>query len=392
MFTVAVLASLLWSAIAGFDAPAAAADIVIDGKFDTATEEILIPVTIGGHAFWCSPDTAFSALITLDKARAVAAGLSPSPGISTPDGNPPAAGDQSATATVVVGGVDLSSQSIILRRSPEEAPDMDCVMGVALLRRFVVEFDYVKARLILHDRESYRPPPGSESVPLLFRANPRVAYADIGMMLPDGSKMSLRVVPDTGAAFYSAVLVGDAMARVRPKVPTARAVTYADPRAGRVNQIVAARPRAISVGPFTVTDPVIAFVDGSLGGGGELADGLLGAGFFRRFAVSFDFDGRAMYLRPNEHLSEPHLFDASGAGFIRRNGRHVVYAVIEDSPAAMADIRAGDVLREIDDRAAGELTPVQLKNLLSADGAERRLVLERDGRILRVVLRLRRRV
>jgi hypothetical protein len=97
MFRVAVLASLLWSTIAGFAAPAAAADIVIDGTFDTATEEILI----------------------------------------------------------------------------EEAPDMDCVIGLALLRRFVVEFDYVKARLILHDRESYRPPPSSEAVPLLFRANPR---------------------------------------------------------------------------------------------------------------------------------------------------------------------------------------------------------------------------
>jgi S1-C subfamily serine protease len=36
--------------------------------------------------------------------------------------------------------------------------------------------------------------------------------------------------------------------------------------------------------------------------------------------------------------------------------------VIEDSVAAMAGIRAGDVLLEIDDRAASDLTPIQLLN------------------------------
>jgi S1-C subfamily serine protease len=66
--------------------------------------------------------------------------------------------------------------------------------------------------------------------------------------------------------------------------------------------------------------------------------------------------------------------------------------VIEDSPAAAAGIRAGDVLVSVDDRLAGELTPVQLRNLLSVDGATRRLSLERDGRAIQVVLRLRARI
>ena len=47
-------------------------------------------------------------------------------------------------------------------------------------------------------------------------------------------------------------------------------------------------------GPFTVNEPVIAFVQGSLGSGGAIADGVLGSGFLRRFSVAFDFDGRAL--------------------------------------------------------------------------------------------------
>jgi hypothetical protein len=365
------------------------ADIVIDGKFDTATEHVLIPVTIGDRPFWCSPDSGFSALIALDQSKAVAAGLSVSPGIQTPDGNAPARGDNSTVTTVVVGGVRFPNQPVILRRLAEEAPDMDCIMGVALLRQFVVEFEHLKPQVILHNRSSYRPAPGTEAVPLVFRSNPRVPYVDINMTLPDGSRLPFRVLPDTGTAFYGAVLVGDAMSRVQSKLPSARVVIYGDPR---LIQLFAARPHAITVGPFSISDPVIAFVQGSLGAGGEIADGTLGSGFFRRFTVAFDFDGRTMYLKPNERVSQPHVFDASGVAFIRRDGRHVVHGVIEDSPAAAAGIRVGDVLVSVDDRLAGELTPVQLRNLLSVDGATRRLSLERDGRAIQVVLRLRARI
>ncbi len=365
------------------------AGTVIEAKFDSATEHVLIPVTMGGHVFWCNPDTGFSALIALDQAKAVAAGLSVSPGIPTPDGNPPARGDNSTTTTVSVGGATFSNHPVILRRFFDEAPDMDCIIGVALLRRFVVEFDYMTPRLILHERATYRPPPGTEVVPLLFRTNPSVPYVDILMTLPDGSGQPLQVVPDTGASFYGAVLVGTAMARAQSQLTSVRATAYSDPR---IAQLLAARPRAITVGAFTISQPVIAFVEGSLGSGGAIADGALGSGVFRRFSVAFDFDGRKMYLKPNERFSQPHLFDASGVGFILRGGRHVVYQVISDSVAAEAGVRVGDVLVTLDDRAAGDLTSSQLRTLLSVDGAVRRLALERDGQAVALVLALKKRI
>jgi hypothetical protein len=393
MSRVATLASMLvLSAVASqvaraqIDPPGV---VVVEAKFDTATEHVLIPVTIGDHVFWCNPDTGFSALIALDQAKAVAAGLPVSPGIPTPDGNPPPPGDTSTTATVTVGGVTFSNHPIILRRFFDEAPDMDCIIGVALLRRFVVEFDYMTPRLILHERAMYRPPPGTEIVPLLFRANPNVPYVDIQMMLPDGSRQPLHVVPDTGASYYGAVLVGAAMARAQSQLASARAITYPD---SRITQLLAARPRGIIVGPFTISDPVIAFVEGSLGGGGAIADGALGSGFFRKFTVGFDFDDGKMYLKPNERFSRPHVFDASGAGFILRKGKHVVHQVIPDSVAAKAGIRVGDVLLELDGRAASDLTSSQLRTLLSVDGAVRRLAVERDGRTIPLVLALEKRI
>jgi PDZ domain-containing protein len=362
---------------------------VIEGKFDTATEQVLIPVTIGGHAFWCNPDSAWSAPIALDETKAIAAGIAVAPPVATPDGNPARQGDHSATATVAVGGITFADQSIILRHFPEEAPDMDCAMGIAWLRPFIVEVEHMTPRLILHDRASYRPPAGTDAIPLLFRTNPRVPYIDIAVTIADGSTYPLRVVPDTGAAFYGAVVVGDAAARLKTAARTAPAITYAD---SRINQILAARSSVITVGRFAVSNLVVAVIDGDLGSDGSIADGLLGSGFLRRFSLAFDFEGRTLHLTPNERLSQSHPFDASGIGFIRRDGRHVVYGVIPRTPAADAGIQAGDVLLQIDDRAAGDLTPLQLRTLLSADGIARRLVLERDGRMITLLLMLKKRI
>jgi hypothetical protein len=365
--------------------------IVIQGKFDTATEHVLIPVGIGGHEFWCNPDSGFSALIALDQTKAVAAGLTVAPGIRTPDGNAPSPGDSSTNATVAVGSVTFPNQPIILRRFPEEAPDMDCIMGVALLRRFVVEFDHMTPRLILYERGTYRPSAGTETVPLLFRTNLNVPYLDVQITLPNGSRLPLRMVPDTGAAFYAAALVGSAVGRVELQLRSAPAITYQDPQADRVTRLVAARPSAITVGPFTVREPVIAFVRGTLGGGG-IADGVLGSGFLRRFTVGFDFDGRVMYLRPNSRLAQPQSFDASGVGFIRRGGRHVVYEVIADSPASEAGVRVGDVLLEIDGRTATPLTAIEIRELLTAAGTTRRLLIQREEHTVTILLALTRRI
>jgi PDZ domain len=362
--------------------------IVIPAKFDTATEHVLVPVRIGEREFWCNPDTGFSALVALDHTRALAAGLTIAPGIPTPDGHPPPVGDSSTTAAVVIGGVEFPAHPIILRKLPEEAPDMDCIIGVALLRRFVVEFDHVAPRLVLHDRATYRPRDGADSIPLLFRTNPSVPYVAIQLELTDTSPMALRVIPDTGAAFYGAALVGDASARVQAQLPTVPALTHTD---SRVTKLFAARPAAIRVGKSVVERPVIALVQGSLGGG-AIADGLLGSGFFRKFTAAFDFDGRMLYLTPNDRLKQPHLLECTGIGFIRRSGRHVVIQVLADSIGAAAGVRVGDALLEIDGRAASTLNPIQLRDLLSVDGAARRLLLERDGQRIALEIQLKLRV
>jgi hypothetical protein len=342
---------------------------------------LLIPVTVAGHRFWCSPDTGYSALVTLDPDKATAAGLLGAPG------NGASPRDARISADLIVGGVTFPNQAISLRRFAENADqEMDCIFGVALLHQFVVEFDYVRPALTLYDPSGFQPSPGTERVPLIFYTNPRVPFVDISMTFGAGPPESLRVVPDTGTSFYSGLVVGGAVERVSSRAQkTAVAITYPDPEPGRILQVVAARPTAVTVGPFSIKAPVIAFISGNVGNGG-IADGTLGEGFFKRFTVAFDFDGHAMYLRPNSRLGESSPFDASGIGFVRRDGRHVVFTVLADSPGSKAGVQIGDVLTEVDGKQAATLTSVEVRNLFSVRARARRVVLERNGH--RVNLRL----
>jgi hypothetical protein len=264
---------------------------------------------------------------------------------------------------------------------------MDCIVGVGLLRGFVVEFDHVEPVVRLYERGSYRPPPTARELPLVFRTNPNVPFVDVEVVFTDGTRQAARVLADTGATYYSAVLVSAFVENVRARIPvTARPANRSQSTGGQI-QLVATRPLAISVGPFSVSQPVVALLQTDLGSGG-IDDGLLGLGFWRRFTVGFDFEGHRLYLTPNRDFDRRQTFDASGVGFRRRDGDYRVDIVLPDTPASRPGLREGDMLVTIDGRAARDLTPVQLRELLSRPGAVCDLRLDRGGVPVHVELRL----
>jgi predicted aspartyl protease len=324
----------------------AAAPVTLPTRVDPSTNQLLIGVEAKGTRLWCSLDTGFSALISLDRAKARRAGISESAAPPTPDGNRPFNGDGSAKVTLQVGPITMRDQPVIIRELSTNAPDMDCVMGAALLRTHVIEFDYEAPRVRLHTAAGFTAPPGAATVPLIFRTNPSVPFVSVHVDLADGSSRDLQTVVDTGTTFYALAVAPPAATWMREHSVTAPIPGQAE-TAGGVLQLVAARPRTVKVGPFGVTEPLIALVGGGLRG---VDDGLLGVGFLRRFTVWMDFNGRAMYLAPNRNLKAPHLFDASGLSLKRVADGYEVNAVLPGSPAATADIRAGDRLIAIEGR------------------------------------------
>jgi len=357
-------------------------------RVDPSTEQLLIGVDAPGGRLWCSLDTGFSALVSIDRTKARRMGIVEAAGKPTPDGNSPFRGDGSARVTLQVGPITMRDQSVIVRDFSPQAPDMDCVMGASLLRTHVIEFDYAAARVQLHAAARFTSPPGATTVPLVFRTNPSVPFVAVHIDLPDGSGRDLQTLVDTGCTYFALALVPPASTWIRERAPTATFPGHADTASGSVH-LLGARPRRLTLGPLHVEEPVIALVgtglvgaDDGLPGLAGADDGLLGVGFLRRFTVWIDFDSQAMYLRPNRDIQAPQLFDASGLGFKRKAESYEVNVVLPGTPAASADIRPGDRLIAIDGQPATELGFAALRERLSRAGRRCELILQRGGRRL----------
>jgi C-terminal processing protease CtpA/Prc len=111
--------------------------------------------------------------------------------------------------------------------------------------------------------------------------------------------------------------------------------------------------------------------------------GNIGGGVLRRFKVIFDYSrGRAVF-EPNDRFHEPDERDLSGIGLAAEGTNFDtirVRRVLEDSAAARAGIRAGDLLLSVDGRQAHEVGMSRMRELFKRGGTEYKLVLKRDER------------
>lgn len=277
--------------------------------------------------------------------------------------------------TAEIGGVKLPDLTIVLRPFPEIAPDLQCVFGLGILQNYVAQFDYAKPELRLFDAASFQPPVKAVAVPFQidrFR-NP---YLTTSLKLTDDDSADATLILDTGGGYYSVVLVKrfiDAH-NVRGR---ARRVT---PRASHTPglSLSATRLAALTVGPFTEPGPIAALLDTP--SAGVIQDGVIGAGFFKHFVVTFDYGRRQMWLEPASPFPARQAFDASGVAFTHEtNARYRVHDVIPETPAATAGIQRGDILVSLDGRDARELTIGEIAALLSTPGATRRFLFMRGG-------------
>ncbi len=94
----------------------------------------------------------------------------------------------------------------------------------------------------------------------------------------------------------------------------------------------------------------------------------LGLGFWCRFAATFDFPERKVYLRKSALFDRPDRWNATGLHLWRKSDVIEVASVDGESPAAQAGFKKGDVLVELDGLIASKTSLFDLRNALCNDG------------------------
>jgi hypothetical protein len=154
------------------------------------------------------------------------------------------------------------------------------------------------------------------------------------------------------------------------------------------------RLESMQLGPFLLKEPVVALSQDRTG---VLASpnfaGIIGGPILQRCRVFFDYQHEQLILEPYARVPAPYEYDMSGTFLIAEGPdfkRLKVQSVAEDSPAAEAGLRCGDVITAIDGRPAAEFTLEQVRQLLCQPGRECQLDVQRGDESFRVKLKLRR--
>jgi hypothetical protein len=266
------------------------------------------------------------------------------------------------------------------------------IIGSDLFRRFVVQIDYRRQKIILIDPSKFEPP-GSKYKKLdieIYRHKPYI-YAQTQMQ--NDSSFTAKLLLDSGASLPLLLYTDTNEAiSIPPKVIRSNIAMglggFIEGYLGRIQEI--------QIDEFVLNDVVTNFQDlmvdvDSL----KLNDrnGIIGNRILNRFTVIIDYIREDVYLKPRSKFNRKFKYDRSGMTIITSGKDLNVYSVtrvIPDSPADEAGVEPGDEIRAVNGWPALFLTLDGInRRMRKKVGKKIRLILRRDDEKMKVNFRLR---
>ncbi len=300
------------------------------------------------------------------------------------------------SAAVSLPGISFEPRAVagipLHRMDPHWGKRKDGLIGGDLLSTLVTVIDYERGRLEFHDASSYEYRGPGERIPVHIAGG--YIFIEAGVLLHGVDEpVDALLMLDTGvriSLFNSPFSTENALPARSPS--TVSGMTGFG--LGGISRGVVGRVRGIRIGSLLLENPVVNF---SADEAGALSSpdfsGIVGADILSRFTVVLDYRRSQIFLEKNAGFGAPFEFDMCGIRFLMEGERFDtfrVFRIYDGSPAAEAGIEEGDVVTEIDGRAAAGFTWQDLREYLMREGATVRFTIERDGATFDVSIRLRR--
>ena len=355
---------------------------------------VLVQAKVNGHPGWFILDNATEGFLA-DGEYAGRISLRSGESVNTRGaGKDPIQALIERDATIGLPGLDLPHRDLIViplkGLEPALGHEIDGIIGSSLFDDFIVAIDYEHRTAALSAPGTNLAPAGAVALPVTIDSH-GFQYLDATLTLPGAPPVTSKFLIDGGANTCADVYKPFADAHNLPP-PDMKLLNEPGTSTGGTTASREGRAVRLSVGPFSVANPVVTFAEDTEGlmAVKDYA-GLIGAGFLERFTVVFDNAAKRILLTPNGHYREAAEDDESGLRIradARDFHRFVVNRIVPGSPAADAGIAAGDVIASIGDRQASELTLTELRHLLSRPRAVYSVGILRGAAHLRLTLKL----
>lgn len=271
--------------------------------------------------------------------------------------------------------------------------DIHGILGADFLSRFVLEIDYRRRQILLHDPQGYRPRAKFLTVPSEFVRHR--AYLNLPINFTSQQASNRKVLLDSGAGITLLLhTFGDTTVTEDLPVPTLPS-TLAHGISGELNGNVG-RASSLSLGPQRLEDVITYFqpVDTTELNFLSGRQGIIGNKILRRFTVVIDYIRHEVYVRPDiRQVRRRFKYDRSGLSITAGGDRlrqFYVARVIPGSPADEAGLQIGDRIAAVNNTSVTFLTLGGILNRLRGKvGRQVKLKYVREGNYQRTNLRLR---
>jgi hypothetical protein len=260
------------------------------------------------------------------------------------------------------------------------------ILGSETFKGHVVKINYARQMLTIYAKNAFKPPREKDyqSIPLkMIRNKP---YLQVHLTLQNDTIVPVRLLLDTGASLTMILYSGSTPGLTIPQTALKGSIGRG---LGGILEGYIGRVKKMEIGNFPLNNVVSRFqilpteADTVQTVG---RNGVIGGEILSRFNIIFDYPNQRMYLQTNDNYKTEFIYDRSGLTLLA-GGRYlndfIVQEVLPNTPAALADIRAGDQIVKIGIWSAHFYRLSQVVRKFQGNiGREIQLTVLRDGKKL----------
>jgi hypothetical protein len=266
---------------------------------------------------------------------------------------------------------------------------IDGVIGWLILSQYAVRIDYDTMIIEIYDNNKFAYDFGDGGYPVEVQGT--TIFTNVTVAFKSGNTFTGKVVVDSGAgnAFYfNTPFTEENNLLAEMDTYYERETKSLSTESSHIYTTMLA-DLSISDYEFSTVPANIAIAEaGALSWSGPM--GILGNGVLKRFNIFIDLKQQMMYLEPNQLYHDQFEVNCSGLELVTDDAFQgvIIDHIYAGSTAHEAGLEVGDEIVQVNGANVSDFQLPQIKSMLSQDGGEIEILIDRKGELRSYTLRL----